>query len=422
MFSDLARPSTQGPDTLKLCFIGNMNSMPLMYLRELRSRGHDVHMMVEAPAAEKLHRPEHRYPEFAAAYPPWMVDLPVRYPTLAYAAPRTLLAKLISRINEGRYDGLVLSGLNIGLAPYLKGEKFALLAGSDLDIYCDPRTADPQANRRRYGTVVGTLRSKFVARVVANQRRGLRLCGGFNYFPEGIHPRAEELLHEIYAGLSPARLQIRGTDSDQLVYTEPSRAIGDEVTILVPVRFLWKEPLPVGFSPPENKRNDIIIRGIAEFFRTTPFRPRIVLVAKGPDVEPAKQLAAELGIAHCLTWLSEMTPAEIIEWYRRADIVFDQLGSHMLGSVGLDSMLTGRPVIANARPEIVGKFVPEPSPVCQATTPQDVAGWLTRLVPNPELRRTIGLRSHEFVKKYYDKSQTAEWLEGYFRSRLRRGS
>ena len=398
---------------MKLCFIGNMNNMPLMYARDLRERGHDVDFIVDARRREALHRPEKRYSEYET-YPDWMIDRPVAIPLLSYAYPRVFLRDVIRRINGGAYDGLVLDGFAVGLATELVGRKFALLAGADLDVMCDPRSVDAVALRHRYGLVSGRIRHYLLQKILIRQRTGLRACAGFNYFAEGINPRAEQLLAEIYEGLSPYRLQIRGTDCDQLTYSPPSDRRGDDVIIFAPVRFLYREPLPANFSPLENKRNDLIIEGIARYLRESGKSPRIVMVEKGPDVAAAKALTEQLGIANGVTWLKEMTQAEIFEWYRRADIVFDQLGNHIVGQVAWDSMLQGRPVIANARPEVFEKIIPEPSPICHASNADSVAAWLHQLVDSPERRREIGIRSHKYINNYYNKSTTASAIEQFF--------
>lgn len=403
--------STRRP--LRICFIGNMNSMPLAYARELRKLGHEVTFIVDAPPSEPLHRPENRYREYAD-YPAWMRDRPVTVRALKYAFPRLFLRLLLREVREGDYDGVVLSGLNVGLGRFLSPPGFALLAGSDLDVYCDPATANWRLLRRHYGFVSGTLRALLLLRVVAGQREGLRSCDGFNYFPEGINPHAERLLEEIHAGRDPYRLQLRGLDCDRLAYIEPSNRTGSDVKVLIAVRFLWRTPLPPGFSELENKRNDLILKGIALYLRNTEARPQFILVSKGPDVDASKRLAEELGIAAALTWIDEMTPSEILEWYSRADIVFDQLGSHIVGAVALDSMLTGRPVIANARPDVFEAILPEPSPICHAETAEQVADWLARLVDDPRLRREIGRRSHDHVIRFYNQKDTAHAIAQFF--------
>lgn len=405
---------------MKLCFLGNINNMPLIYARELRTMGHEVHFYVDGRARDPLQRPETRYAEYRT-YPDWMIDTPVPLPIVAYSFPGMALRSLVQRINSENYDGIVLNGAAISLGTRLSGPKFAILAGSDLDVLCDPEMLDRRGIVKTFGQVSGNIRYPIYRRFQRLQRAGLRSCSGFNYFPKGIHPRGDALLSEIFEGRAPYRLEIRGADLAQLAYSEPSDRRGSDAVILVAVRFLWREPLPAGFSPHENKRNDLIIRGIAQYMKASGKSPKVVLVEKGPDVEASKELASALGIADSLTWLKEMTHAEIFQHYAAADIVFDQLGEHIIGAVGLDAMLTGRPVITNARPEIFDPIIPELSPVCHARTAEDVCAWLGKLVDDPALRKEIGIQSRRYVKRHFDKSDTALAIADHFRDMRRAG-
>lgn len=398
---------------LKLAFVGNMNNMPLTYARVIRNLGHEIHFYVDAPPREKLHRPECRYKEYAR-YPEWMFDVHPPLPLVSYVFAQVFFSQLITRLNSQDYDGIVLDGLALSLGSHLAAPKFALLAGSDLDILCDPKSLNGRDFVRSSGVIKGLARLALHRLLLPRQRAGVRECGGFSYFPEGINPRGEELLDDIYQGQSPYRLQIRGTDVEQLGYVPPSERSGDAAIVFLGVRHLWREPLPAGFSSQENKRNDVAIRGIAEYLSQSQHRPRFVSVEKGPDVPASKALASELGIGEHLEWVAEMTQAEIFEWYRGSDIVIEQLGDHLPGAVAWDSMVTGRPVIANGRPELFQRAIPEPSPLCQASAPSEVAEWLHRLVSSPGTRREIGLASHRYVKEHLDMKDTAAALIAFF--------
>lgn len=404
---------------MKLAFVGNTNNMPLVYARALRENGHDVDIYVDGRRDERLHRPENRYPEYGS-YPVWIKDRAQRVPILSYSFPRVLLRGLVSELNEGGYDGVVLNGFAISLAPLLTSPVMALLAGSDLDVLCDPRAQDQSAMITQYGLLVGRLRYAVQMRFVRLQRAGLRACGAFNYFAQGIHPRGEELLAEIYRGLEPARLQVRGTDCTGLSYVPPSDRVGAAVRIFAPVRFLFRDPMPPGFTPQENKRNDIILRGFALYVHRFNKAMRLTMVKKGPDVPEAEKLCAELDISKNVNWLEEMSQIEITRRYIDADIVFDQMGQHTIGAIGFDSMLVGRPVIANGRIDVYDCVLFEKSPICHATTPEEVCAWLARLVDDPGLRARIGRRSNRYVMRHFNMDDTVQWVVDHF-MRVRSG-
>ncbi len=152
-----------------------------------------------------------------------------------------------------------------------------------------------------------------------------------------------------------------------------------------------------------------MIRGIGIFYRKTRTPLVIHFVEKGVHVEEAKALCAEEGISEFVTWHQEMTQKEVFEYYRDCDISFDQLGNHWVGAGGWDAMATGRPVIANGRPDVYKRLWGKPLPVCQATTAQEVADWLQRLAEDPNLRTEIGLECRKTVLDAFDVSRTANF-------------
>jgi glycosyltransferase involved in cell wall biosynthesis len=74
---------------------------------------------------------------------------------------------------------------------------------------------------------------------------------------------------------------------------------------------------------------------------------------------------------------------------------------------GLEAMATGRPLIANGRPEIVDSFLGEKLPICQATTPQEVSEQLQRLLRDQAERARLGRESRAFVETRLSSEQAA---------------
>ncbi|MEQ1756370.1 MAG: glycosyltransferase [Micropepsaceae bacterium] len=407
-------PTVQSAKRPKICFLGNINSMPLIYARELRSLGADVVMYFEADQNEQLHRPEARYAEYRQL-PDWLRHLNVGVRSLFFAFPNVLRSRILRMLNEQQFDGFVLNGLFITLAPYLNAKRFALLAGADLDVYCDPASFRWRKLVGEFGAPRGLARSLVFSRLVHLQRKGLAACAGTNFFAEGINPNGDALLNDILPRSGNFRIQVRGVDTSMLAYVDGSDRTGDDTEFLIPVRMVWKEPLPAGLSRIENKKTDEMLKGFAEVRRRTALKPKLFIIEKGPHVSETKELLAKLEIADQVTWLREMSQSSLLEWYRRVDVVFDQLGEHMIGGIALDAMLIGRPVIANARPEIFVPLFGEPSPICHATNATDVAAHIGRLVNSPVVRRKMGLQCREYVTRNFNGTRTAEDMLEFFR-------
>jgi glycosyltransferase involved in cell wall biosynthesis len=82
----------------------------------------------------------------------------------------------------------------------------------------------------------------------------------------------------------------------------------------------------------------------------------------------------------------------------------------VVAMAGLDAMATGRPLIANARPEIGAEALDAPSPVCQARTPAEVAAQLQRLVFDAKERERVGNASRAYVERHFSAEGAARRL------------
>src|SRR5262249_26097314 len=150
------------------------------------------------------------------------------------------------------------------------------------------------------------------------------------------------------------------------------------------------------------KGTDVLVKGLGEFARRFPAAEwELLLPRKGKDLDATERLAAEQGVAGRVRWVEEISQREVLEEDVNADIVVDQLGQSVVGMGGLDAMATGRPLLANGRPEIMERFLGVVSPICQAASPSEVCTQLERLVNHPEERRRIGLASRAFVEKHH---------------------
>jgi len=394
----------------KIAFIGNVNCMTFRYALEVRRLGHDVVFFVDYPRSEKLHRPENRFSEITFPYPDWIREIRPPRRDISFLVPVGEIKELITELNSGGYDAVVFNGCwhKIGVFISRRTRVLCFFSGADLDV----KASYKAVLHAKHSTNVIAHYVKTLLRLCETwlHRRGIRRASLINYFPEGVVPAADRLINEIMKGRDFHRIQVRGLTVDDVEYSPPSTRVGADVVIFNPTRFLWKNPLPLGYAMEENKRNDIMLRGIATFYNKTGLAIKVVLVEKGAQLTETKALIDELGIAHLVSWRQEMSQKEIFQHYQDSDVIFDQLGIHWVGHGGLDAMLVGRPVIANGRPDVFNKILGETIPLCQATNEEEVADWLAKLAMNPELRKEIGLRSREFVIRNFNATDTARQI------------
>ncbi len=380
---------------MRIGFIGNTNNYPFMLARALRKLGHEVRFIVSSQ--DPLNRPENRYSDISYPYPTWIHDLsPIRLRDVMYvgsSARRRVLALLhdCDAVIANDFGPMLLSDLNM--------PSIALLTGSDLYALADADTF--MAGASQYHKLPVPLRwvTKWIlsARLVRPQRIGIRGSAAVVYFPRGILPRSDRLLDEL--GIDDERRIVNVmTDADVLDYVPPP--FNTPLRVFCGARLNWASLRPEGAVEIDYKGAEVMVKGLALFVASTGVPLEIRLVRKGIHVRETMALVEELGLAGHVVWLDEMSQKQVEREYGQADVVFDQLGGGVIGMVSLDAMALGRPVIANARPEILEPLLGAPSPICQARTPAEVSKQINYLHFNPDERARIGLASRKFVEQY----------------------
>ena len=385
---------------MKIGFYGNANNYPFMLALALQRLGHEIVFLVTS--REALNRPEFRYRQIGQPYPPWVHDLssPLRWRSLLPGPTRRRVWSLLNAC-----DFAVLNEEGPALAGGLKIPYAVLLTGSNLEIFADPAkagTLKPQlfSRPRWLHAASSRLFPTFVIRhwLTTPQREGIRRARLAVYFARGLVPQGDRLLAEI--GVADARrLFLLMADLEINHYAPPPR--NPVVRVFCLARFTWKPEAGSDLTQLDYKGSDLMIHGLALFWRKHGQRLDIRLVRKGRHVAEIQGLVKELGLDDQVTWLDELTLSEIREEYRSADILFDQLAESVVAMGGLEAMATGRPLIANGRPECIDTVVGEPSPICQARTALEVCAQLERLVFSPDERLRVGLASRSYVERHF---------------------
>lgn len=397
----------------KIAFVGNMNNMPYMFSKEMRNQGTDVTLYVDAPAENKLDRPEAYDRSLTYPYPHCIKEIKHRIfgHFVGLRAAKFLYGDLIDELNA--YDTVILNGNWITLAPYLKPDLqiYSLCAGFEVDGLADPENIDglvaSSIKKRPWLLAAKPLLMLFYKRVIRQHRAGLARSEGINYYPTGISERGDSILAEVMGQKPYRRLELRGFPEADFPFTEPDLK-KETFTILNFTRFFFAN------DRLDNKRNDIMLDGIGLFFEATGRKDdvEIILFEKGDEesIAKAKELIDKWDFASNVTWQNEVSQEELFgKFVPRCDVAFDQLGDQWIGA-GAFVMMAGRPLIANGRPEVFEPLTSEVSPVCQATTPEDVCFWLKKLYENRSEVRRIGVESRAYVQKHYDICKTIEFF------------
>lgn len=385
---------------MRVAFYGNICNNFYQIARALREQyGWDAHLYLDENGGQQL-LPESDDPELVHGYPAWIHVTPnsVRYLLTPWLSPL---------IREWRgYDALVVSGMGPMLAQFAPLRTAFYATGSDLTIY--PFSWRYQSLYKSWpkklGQVVrgfwqrrGILRcTKIWANAYKPFTDALKLIGADSgrvsniYFPllldiERFQPRRPEELSPLATSLRrqhkfivfhPSRLMIR--DEPLLRYT------GD-----------WKA-------------NDQLLRGFAQFVRSRPEVGAVLVLIDRPesrDMRLAQELIESWGIQHSVVWLQPPQQEgfkrhELVDLYAAADVVADDFGAGWFGSVVLEALAVGRPVINYLDPEVVPRFYPW-NPIVEARTANEIARGLARLADNPEWRTELGVRSRAWIEEFH---------------------
>jgi glycosyltransferase involved in cell wall biosynthesis len=397
-------------------FMGNMNSMPMMYARELKSRGSSVFFFVDAKKNNYLCRPEATFSDIKYPYPEWIIEKVVLgqlvvalFPKIFSIYYRYIFRRIIGRQNNSHY---VLNGFFVSLAPYLKktGKVTCLSHGSDLDTWADikglPTLQVSFRNRSFLKFLPSIIAKSFISLAVKNQLKGFECAKSILYFPKGFNSKGDKVIQYLeYIGVN--HIPVRGFSSSSLIGgCRDFRKNSNKLVIFSAVRFIF-HTFPDA-NPEYNKGNDIIIKGLAKFVQSYK-NIEIHFVEKGEDVDLAKELCRNLDLSPYVIWHKEMSFIELLNLYEASDICFDQVGTHWIGAVGGYALWFGKPLIANVSREVAAGVWPQKNPVLQASNEDDIFLALVHLT-SEENRKAISDASKKFFDDYLDFSHVVDEL------------
>lgn len=389
---------------MKVGFFGNTNNYPFMLAQAIREAGHEVRFLVDSDVP--LHRPEARYTDIGSVeYSSWIHDISTFQPIDCVRGSRWKRARELL----ADCDALVLNGLGPALAYGLDKPSVVLLTGSDLEVYANWHTlAQIFTTHLLSGRpLVAFLDLCWHALIVYRQRRSIRRATAVNYLAKGLVPNGDDLLENLLKQ-KQSRLAFMMTDTERICHC-PAPEPKPRVRVFNVARLNWVMPYPIGVGPLDYKGTDVLLRGVHAFVSRHGEQVELVLVRKGLHVRETEALVSELGLSKVVVWLEEMSQKEVLEQYRQADIVTDQLTTSVIGMGGLDAMATGRPLIANSRHDIFGPLLGNiESPVCHAASAEGVCAQLERLVFDRKERIRVGVASRRYVEAYFSVKRVAQ--------------
>lgn len=103
-----------------------------------------------------------------------------------------------------------------------------------------------------------------------------------------------------------------------------------------------------------------------------------------------------------------MSHSEALEYYKKADIIIDQLLCGAYGNLSVEAMALGKPVICYIREDLINHY-PSELPIINAN-PDSLYEKLKIVIKDIEYRVALGKKGRSYVEKYHDGSEVIKQL------------
>src|SRR5659263_588252 len=107
------------------------------------------------------------------------------------------------------------------------------------------------------------------------------------------------------------------------------------------------------------------------------------------------------------------THDEALEIYKKCDIIIDQIVLESHGTLAMEGMALGKPVLCRIDEEFVKDYQDIP---LVRTDPDNIYKNLKLLIENPDMRKSLGEKGRKYVEDVHDSKKIAEQLIKLYKS------
>lgn len=157
---------------------------------------------------------------------------------------------------------------------------------------------------------------------------------------------------------------------------------------------------------------------------TTNKKPLVVhaptnTVVKGtPFIVDAVESLQREGLPFEFKLIEGMAQSEARDWYRRADVVVDQILIGATGVLTLEAWALGKPVVVNLRPELFEPFYGVDSLPIVRATPDTIVDSLRQAISDAALREELGVRGRALIEEHHRVEAVTDRLVATYREVL----
>jgi len=148
--------------------------------------------------------------------------------------------------------------------------------------------------------------------------------------------------------------------------------------------------------------------------------PLVVHAPSNPEVKGTKfvlkaveELFSE-GLQFEFKLVERMSHAEATMWYKKSDIIIDQLLIGATGVLTLEALALGKPCIVNLRQDLFEDFYKTSSLPIANANPDNIKSVLRNLIKDQHMRDDLSIRGRALVEQFHDVSKVIDQYEDLY--------
>lgn len=172
--------------------------------------------------------------------------------------------------------------------------------------------------------------------------------------------------------------------------------INKPITFFMPSNLDWGKADNIQ-DRTSTKGNDKFIRAFAKALEKG-LNGKLILLDRGPDKENAKHLISTLNIAKNVTFLSGMKKKDLVNMYQNSDIIVDQFIIGSFGTIGLEAMSCGKPLMIYINEDCASIcYSNQLPPIINVKTEEEIYKALIKILEDPIYLIKLGEQARKWI-------------------------
>ena len=152
----------------------------------------------------------------------------------------------------------------------------------------------------------------------------------------------------------------------------------------------------------ELKGNDRVVRAFAQFIKKVGKGPKLLMGTWGQEIGRTSQLVHELGLTDHVAWIPPLPKRLLARYINACDAVLDQFMLGAFGTTTPEAMACGKPVLLYFNEEDHRWCLPEPPPIINVRTVDEIAQALQKIHDRPDWAVDIGRQGEEWFNRHHN--------------------